>query len=105
MTDIEEFSKRRREENERIFRQINQGMKRTTTTLFEDKEDAEVPLNFYCECSLMSCRDRVRLPVALYDQIHKDPNQFVILPSHEDPEIERITEQHADYFVVKKLAA
>lgn len=100
---VEQFSKRRRQENELIFRDANQEMKVSTRTSFGPEEDAHMPLQFYCECAKVSCRERIGIPIKLYDEIHEHPLRFVVLPGHIDLEIEKVVGETQTYTIVEKI--
>jgi hypothetical protein len=43
------------------------------------------------------------LTVAEYDGIHSQDDRFVVVPGHENPQIESVVERRATYFVVDKF--
>ncbi|HEY4429223.1 MAG TPA: hypothetical protein VGN08_13555 [Solirubrobacteraceae bacterium] len=62
----------------------------------------EQPGSFRCECGTLSCDEIVELPVGEYKRIRSDPKRFVIVPGHEEPEVEDIVEAHDDHVLVRK---
>jgi hypothetical protein len=86
--------------------ELNRRMERMLEEIREDDEttDADDPIAFLCECSQVDCRERVHLEPSLFDRIHKDPEQFVLIPGHEIPDIERVVDQVGDFLIVRKLA-
>jgi hypothetical protein len=48
------------------------------------------------------CLEQVRLTRAEYEAVRADPARFAVVPGHEKPDVERVVEQHAGYFVVQK---
>ena len=97
---------RRLRQNEELMEELNRRMERMLEEIREDDEatDADDPIAFLCECSRLDCRERVHLKPSLFDRIHKDPEQFVLVPGHEMPEIERVVDQVGDFLIVRKLA-
>jgi hypothetical protein len=41
--------------------------------------------------------------VAEYEHVRAEPSHFFVRPEHNRPDIERIIEQHPDYWVVEKF--
>jgi hypothetical protein len=107
-------SERRLAENEVMFRQLNQqiheGYEETNRLAVEDNQPEflvnpahlDTPILFFCECADEKCVERVRLNVHDYDQIHRVPNNFVIVPGHEVASIEEVVSETPDYVVVRK---
>jgi hypothetical protein len=97
---------RRLRENEELMEELNRRMERMLEEIREDEEatDADAPIAFLCECSHLDCRERVHLEPSLFDRIHKDPEQFVLVSGHEIPDIERVVDQVGDFLIVRKLA-
>ena len=97
-------------QNEVMFRKFNE---RTATRLeklvrsaTEDGNSlgkhADLPLHFYCECSDEKCDDRIVIKPSDYKKLHKNSNQFLILPGHRVASIERIVKEEKDFTVVEK---
>jgi hypothetical protein len=99
----ESASERRLAENEVVFRQLNQELKDRASHLFDEPENQDYPMRFYCECSDENCRARISLNPELHQKHHANPCRFVILPGHESLAIERVVEKHSDYWVVEKF--
>jgi hypothetical protein len=57
---------------------------------------------FACECDDPSCARPVQLTLPEYERAVAAPDRFMVLPGHEDPEVERIVEEHAGYLIVSK---
>lgn len=105
------LSLRRLIENEVYFRQRNEhvvnGFKELAKVAKEEGQDdylpdMRIPIHFYCECADEKCRKRVTLTPRKYAQLHKNRSQFVILPTHNVPEVERIRQTETNYLVVEK---
>jgi hypothetical protein len=89
---------RRMGENEVIFREVNERVRETSETFSVTTGEAE----FVCECGTASCVERIRLPLADYEAIRAEPTQFLILPGHEQPDIESVVRRGPTYAVVRK---
>jgi hypothetical protein len=73
----------------------------------EDKEiylirDADILINFKCECSDENCSIRIPLKLSDYQHIHKDRDTFIVLPQHQVDPIEKVLWSGAEYNVVLK---
>lgn len=106
------LSERRMAENEMVFREYNERIKKGFDELKSiAKEEGQekymggddTPLLFFCECSDESCRKRVELKPSRYDKIHKHRNYFVVVRGHDVKSIERVIEENAEYCIVEKL--
>ncbi len=103
-SDVNKTSERRLVENELIFAGANDGLKHTTDRVFTASERDALPLEFYCECSDMACREKIQLTVSTYDQIRKaSPYTCFLLPGHEITEIEKVVDRTPEYVIVEKI--
>jgi hypothetical protein len=88
-------------ENERLLREANDEIERDAR---EDpglrREDVEI--EFFCACGRPECDAKLLLTLAEYDAAHAEPDHFIVAPGHENPELERVVEEHATYLVVEK---
>jgi len=89
----------RAEKNEEAFKQHNERR--------AQQEEAggyppDEPVPFVCECDDPACAHAVELPLAEYEHAVAPPDQFIVLPGHEDPKVERIIDQRPGYLVVSK---
>lgn len=107
----ESLSERRLAENEVLFRESNkeiaEGFSELKSVAQEEgysewAEQADKPVGFYCECSNKNCRERIKLRPSEYNDIHQNTSQFVVLPGHNLPKIERIVHSNKEYLVVEK---
>ncbi|HEU5476280.1 MAG TPA: hypothetical protein VFU64_00430 [Gaiellaceae bacterium] len=83
--------------NETAFRAFNEGV-RDVEERIGDSSVAE----FVCECSDAGCEERIRLPLAEYEQVRADPIRFVIKKGHEVAALEHVVRETAEYAVVEK---
>lgn len=96
---------RRMRANEELMEELNRRIERSLGEIrAEEEEDRDAAIAFLCECSDPGCRERVHLEPSLFDRIHRDPEQFVVVPGHEVPEVERVVDQVGDFLIVRKLA-
>lgn len=105
-------SERRKIENEVVFREYNERIKKGFDELKkiarEDKQEEfvkehDIPLSFYCECCDNDCKERIKLTQSFYTDIHKHRDRFIVLCGHESLDIERVLSTHEQYCVVEKL--
>ena len=107
-------SDRRLIENEVVFRQLNEqiqkGIEEVNKIAAEDGQPeymikhgpGDPALHFYCECSNVNCVDRVEVTLHEYNKIHKNRDQFVVLPGHEIKRVEHVVREESGYVVVRK---
>lgn len=84
--------------NEEIFRDINKRIEEGA-----EKHGVATTLPFHCECESAACLDTIELPPAEYERIVGERYRFVLIPGHEDDEIERVVECRPDFVVVEKI--
>lgn len=99
-------------ENEVIFRKANEGVTKnvaSTKTIAKEESQKEfvkgidnLALLFYCECADEKCRERISLTPKEYTEQHRNSSQFILIPGHHIPEIERIIFEGDKYIVVEK---
>lgn len=106
---IKDLSERRLVENEFHFKRPNEklakGLEELRKMAVEDKQSdwyPDDPIKFFCECSDINCRERIRLKPEKYLKLHQNSNQFVLLPGHAIPKIERTIKNENNYIVVEK---
>jgi len=81
--------------NEAFFRALNDRLERGT-------QDVQ-PLIVLCECADEDCTKRIELTRVEYEDIRSDPAQFVVVPGHADPEIERVIDRTDRFEMVRKV--
>ena len=99
-------------ENEVVFRQRNkaamESMEDIRAVAREDGQEVELEdhgddsLLFYCECANENCHDRIKLTTNAYKKVHKNESQFMVIPGHHVPEIERVIADGGTYLIVEK---
>jgi hypothetical protein len=112
MNKTKSKSERRLVENEVFFRQANQAVEdglKDVAKLARDEghmsmaPDDDAAIQFYCECSDEKCTKRITLSAAEYEEAHKNQDQFMILPGHNLPELERIIKSTGKYLIIEKF--
>jgi hypothetical protein len=46
--------------------------------------------------------ERLSIPAAKYEWVRADPHRFLVVPGHENAELERVVERAESYVVVQK---
>jgi hypothetical protein len=85
------------EENEKLFREVNERVKQVQAK-FESGPDPE----WVCECGDETCFDKLTVPLDEYQGVRAHHDWFLIRPGHEKLEAEHIVEQRDGYYVVEK---
>jgi hypothetical protein len=85
--------------NESLFREVNENIAR-----LEARHGATTaePV-FLCECANADCTDHLSVEPEVYARVREQPRQFLVLPSHEDPQLERVVERQRGYLIVEKI--
>ncbi len=80
--------------NEALFREVNERIRDVTT------EDGS--LTCLCECGDDDCVETIRLTGEEYEAVRTEAEQFVVLPGHVEPDVERVAGSHDGYVVIRK---
>jgi hypothetical protein len=86
--------------NEALFRQVNERVSEVSQA-FAVLDPS--PVDFVCECGLEDCTRPIPLTLQQYEAIRAVPTQFVVVPEHVVPEVERTIREGGHYVVVEKL--
>jgi hypothetical protein len=89
--------KTRIEENEKLFREVNERVAQMHRGL-----QTGVDPEWVCECGEATCFEKVRVPLERYREIRARANWFFVKPGHEKPDAERVVEQDDGFLVVEK---
>jgi hypothetical protein len=89
--------KGRIEENERLFREVNERVEEVQVGLGSGPDPEWV-----CECGDESCFEKLSLPLPEYHEIRSHENWFLVKPSHEKTDVERVVRRDDGYVVVEK---
>jgi hypothetical protein len=74
-------------ENETIFRNANEGLRREWAELRRGPDDDVL---FVCECGDITCREVIPMTLAEYEDVRADANTFAITTGHDDPATEEV---------------
>ena len=98
---MDEQQAERRAANEVLFRRVNEQLVGLNET-FEPLDPVSV---FVCECGRLGCAEQIKMTLAEYAAIRRNPRWFFVVASddHVTPESERVVERTAGYFVVEKV--
>jgi transcription initiation factor TFIID subunit TAF12 len=89
----------RRATNEALFRDVNERIAESA-----ERFDAE-ETDFVCECADPNCTDRVSASLAEYGQVRAEPTTFLVVPGHEEDDIERVVSDRGRFRMVDKFQA
>ena len=87
----------RRATNEAYFRDVNERIEEQV----KDVVGARA-LQHPCECSSLTCAERIVMTPAEYELLHEDPRQFIVALGHVEPEIEDSVARNDRFEVVRK---
>jgi len=93
---VTESREERLARNEVVFRTINENIVSIATSIGGEEYE------FICECATTDCFERVPLTLEQYAHVRADGTHFLLVPGHEDIEIEQVVEARAAYVVVEK---
>jgi hypothetical protein len=88
----------RRALNEAYFRDFNERV----VEQVKDISGEQATFNMACECSYMTCADRIAITPAEYELLHEDPRQFIVALDHVDDKIEDSVTRNDRFEVVRK---
>ena len=83
--------------NEEIFRSVNTGIEAGAL-----HHHVTRPLPFHCECSSASCVETLSISPHDYERVMKERYRFVVIPGHENAQVERVVENNDVFLVVEK---
>ena len=86
--------------NQLVFREVNERIAELTS----DGNETGVTL-FICECSDRACAESLEITPAEYEQVRGDGARFIVLPGHEQPEVEHVVDRSTRFVVVEKDGA
>jgi hypothetical protein len=89
----------RAEKNEQAYKDHNERRARMDE---EGGVPEDEPVPFACECDHPDCARALELPLAEYERVSAPADQFVVVPGHEDPEVEVVVETRGSYLIVSK---
>ena len=84
--------------NEELFRNVNERIEEVSAGIPRD----EPLVGFLCECDRGGCEEKVQVARSEYESVRARPTQFIVVPGHEDPRVERIVTSTDRFTVVEK---
>lgn len=96
---VDDQRKRRLAQNEALARRINDRIE------YQRPRNGESADSFICECVRVDCGGILDLTIAEYARVRSHPRRFVLLPGHEEPDVESTVEVYPGYIVVEKRGA
>ena len=90
--------------NEALFRELNERVREIEETL--TARGVVEPVEFgeyFCECGLEGCTEKLRLTTEEYEQVRASPLRFAILPGHQVDEVEHVISSTERFAVVEKF--
>ena len=60
------------------------------------------PVPFVCECDQPKCWRAIKIPLEEYERAVEAPDRFVVVPGHEDPEVEVVVDVRENFLIVSK---
>lgn len=89
----------RRATTEALFRDVNERIAESAGRFDADETE------FVCECSDPNCTHRVAASLVEYEEVRGDPATFLVVPGHEQSDIERVVSDRRRFRIVEKVQA
>ena len=89
--------KERIEENEKLFREVNERVKEVQAN-FQSGPDP----HWVCECGDETCFDKLTVPLDEYHEIRAHHNWVLVVVGHEKVDVERVVDRRNGFLVVEK---
>lgn len=90
-----------RERNEALFRAVNERIEDVSKTVPPDEQ----LMQFLCECDNKACAEKISATRAEYEAVRAVATHFIVVPGHEDPDIEHVALENERFLVVEKEGA
>jgi transcription initiation factor TFIID subunit TAF12 len=87
----------KRAQTEALFRDVNERIAENADRF--DADEAE----FVCECADPNCTHRVKATLDEYEDVREEATHFLLVPGHEEEDIERVVERRPGHAVVEKF--
>jgi hypothetical protein len=87
--------------NEALYRELNERVREVEEDMtLRGIVEAEPYSEYFCECGLEDCMEKVRLSPEEYEEARSDSRRFVILPDHLIADVERVVHREEGRFVI-----
>jgi len=83
--------------NEALFREINERLESRVPS-----SDGDDVLSILCECANAECTERISVTSDEYAAVRADSRQFVLVPGHENVDIEEVVTRNDRFEIVRK---
>jgi hypothetical protein len=93
---MDEMRARKLAHNEALFREVNE-----TIAVARGSWPSDLT-RFICECSDQQCFETIPLPPDDYHRLRSRETWFVVLPGHEQPDLESVVERGGGFVFVEK---
>lgn len=90
---------RRVGENEALFRVVNERIDDVNRAFGAVTGTMAV----VCECGAIECTEQITLTPDEYERVRADSTSFVLVPGHEEPDLERVVGHGEGFVVVQKF--
>ena|SRR5215212_3773875 len=87
--------------NEALFRDVNERL-HAIDRGFPERAERDGLQHYICECADPDCAERVDLTAPEYERARAHPAQFVIVPGHVVPDVEKTVFRDDRFAVVEK---
>ena len=84
--------------NEALLREVNVHI----ADLEERVNDPAELLPLFCECAQTGCMVSVEVDRATFEAVREKPLRFLVVPGHEQPDVESVIERRSGYLIVEK---
>ena len=84
--------------NEALFREVNVHI----ADLEERVHTTDELLPLVCECAQTGCSAAMGVEGAVFERVRENPLRFLVVPGHEQLDVESVVERHPRYLVVEK---
>ncbi len=98
-TDRSESRSRRLAHNEVLFKRAHDAISERARELGAPDRGS---IAFFCECGDIDCTQRIIIPASEYDAARTAPTMFLVMPGHEQTEVEVVVARAARYTMVEK---
>ena len=90
--------------NEALFRELNERVREIEETLTAPGVADPSPYGeYFCECGLDDCTEKIRMTDEEYERVRSNPLHFAIVPGHELIQVERVLERTDRFAMVEKF--
>jgi hypothetical protein len=86
--------------NEAMYRSVNREIEQASR---ESSQGSHDRIQVLCECGEEACSETLELTFAEYDDAHRQRDRFVVVPGHENEQIEHVVTRTDQYLVVDKF--